>query len=214
MLPPRSSRVWHLLPPLFTFLLLLGCGATSSTASSPASQTSAAFNASAPAAPPVAPSAQLVTNPLSGDTQPVHDPSIMRQGATYYLFTTDVLGLPPGHSLPIRCSTDKVEWKACGSVFAQIPSWLQAKVPGIVGLWAPDISYFGGLYHLYYAGSTLKSQQSVIGLATNRTLDPHDPAYGWADQAAITTLQPTTTRKLSGAPTAPGVHLSTRPACP
>ncbi len=185
MLSPRSSRAWHMLLPIAFSVLLFGCGATSSTASSSASQTGAASRASAPAAPPVAPSAQLTTNPLAGDTNPVHDPSIMRQGNTYYLFTTDILGLPPGHFLPIRCSTDEVNWLACGSVFAQIPSWVQARVPGIVGLWAPDISYYNGPYHLYYAGSTLNSQQSVIGLATNRTLDPHDPAYGWVDQGEV-----------------------------
>ena len=32
--------------------------------------------------------------------------------------------------------------------------------------WAPDISYFGGLWHLYYAGSNFGSNNSVIGLAT------------------------------------------------
>ncbi len=120
----------------------------------------------------------LATYALTGDTQPVHDPSIIRQGSTYYAFTTDVLGLPASNYLPIRCSQDKVSWTACGSIFPNaMPAWVVAKVPGIVGLWAPDISYFNGLYHVYYAGSTLGSQQSVIGLVTNTTLDPTDPAY-------------------------------------
>jgi arabinan endo-1,5-alpha-L-arabinosidase len=123
---------------------------------------------------------------LTGDTQPVHDPSIIRQGSTYYAFTTDVLGLPPGNYLPIRCSQDKVNWTSCGSIFpAAMPAWVVAKVPGIIGLWAPDISYFSGLYHVYYAGSTLGSQRSVIGLATNTTLDPTDPAYRWVDQGEV-----------------------------
>jgi arabinan endo-1,5-alpha-L-arabinosidase len=128
----------------------------------------------------------LASYTLTGDTQPVHDPSIIRQGSTYYAFTTDVLGLPPGNYLPIRCSQDKINWTACGSIFpAAMPSWVVAKVPGIIGLWAPDISYFNGLYHVYYAGSTLGSQQSVIGLVTNTTLDPGDPAYQWVDRGEV-----------------------------
>lgn len=123
---------------------------------------------------------------LTGDTQPVHDPSIIRQGSTYYAFTTDVLGLPPGNYLPIRCSPDKINWTACGSIFpGAMPAWVVAKVPGIVGLWAPDVSYFDGAYHVYYAGSTLGSQQSVIGLVTNTTLDPTDPAYKWVDRGEV-----------------------------
>lgn len=122
---------------------------------------------------------------LTGDTLPLHDPSIIRQGKTYYVFTTDVIGLAAGNYLPIRCSQDEVSWAACGSVFPAMPAWVLAKVPGIVGLWAPDISYFGGLYHVYYAGSTLNSQRSVIGMATNTTLDASDPKYKWVDAGEI-----------------------------
>src|SRR5579885_3105041 len=100
---------------------------------------------------------------LTGNTSPVRDPSIMRQGSTYYLFSTDA-GTPVAGNLPIRCSTDKVNWQLCGVVFNQIPAWVQTAVPGIGGLWAPDISYFNGSYHLYYAGSTFASNTSVIGL--------------------------------------------------
>lgn len=108
----------------------------------------------------------------------------MRQGSTYYLFSTDAGGAISGH-LPIRCSADKLNWQLCGAVFNQIPAWVQAAVPGISGLWAPDISFFDGLYHLYYAGSLFATNTSVIGLATNSTLDPSDPAYQWVDQGEV-----------------------------
>ncbi|MGB6609955.1 MAG: arabinan endo-1,5-alpha-L-arabinosidase [Acidobacteriaceae bacterium] len=128
----------------------------------------------------------LATYPLAGNTQPVLDPSIIRQGSTYYAFATDVLGASTANHLPIRCSQDKINWTACGSIFpGAMPSWVVASVPGIIGLWAPDISYFSGLYHVYYAGSTLGSQRSVIGLVTNTTLDPSDPAYKWIDQGEV-----------------------------
>jgi arabinan endo-1,5-alpha-L-arabinosidase len=121
---------------------------------------------------------------LTGATTPVRDPSIMRQGSTYYLFSTDAGGAILGH-LPIRCSSDKVSWQLCGAVFTQIPAWVLAQVPGIGGLWAPDISFFNGLYHLYYAGSIFATNTSVIGLATNTTLDPTDPVYQWVDQGQV-----------------------------
>ena len=121
---------------------------------------------------------------LTGATTPVRDSSIMRQGTTYYLFSTDAGGAIPGH-LPIRCSTDKVSWQLCGAVFSQIPAWVQIQVPGIGGLWAPDISFFNGLFHLYYAGSIFATNTSAIGLATNTTLDPSDPAYQWVDQGEV-----------------------------
>jgi arabinan endo-1,5-alpha-L-arabinosidase len=120
---------------------------------------------------------------LSGAITPFRDPSIMRQGSNYYVFGTDVGAT--GGSLPINCSQDRVAWTACGFIFSEIPSWIPPQVPGIQGLWAPDISYFNGLYHIYYAGSTFGSNTSVIGLATNTTLDQTDPNYQWVDQGEV-----------------------------
>jgi arabinan endo-1,5-alpha-L-arabinosidase len=58
-------------------------------------------------------------------------------------------------------------------------------IPLANGLWAPDISYFGGTYHLYYAASTLNSQVSAIGQATNVTLDADSPAFKWVDRGEV-----------------------------
>jgi len=126
---------------------------------------------------------------LTGDTFPVHDPSIMRQGSTYYVFSTDSSN-QSGY-IPIRCSTGKIAWTACGYVFSSLPSWISTAVPGATGIWAPDISYFNGQYHLYYAVSTFGSNVSAIGLATNTTLNSSDPDYKWVDQGMI--LQSTST---------------------
>ncbi|MGA7219966.1 MAG: arabinan endo-1,5-alpha-L-arabinosidase [Candidatus Sulfotelmatobacter sp.] len=122
---------------------------------------------------------------LTGAVTPVRDPSVMRQGNTYYVFGTDADGPAVNGSLPIMCSSDSIAWSSCGYVFAAIPSWVTAQVPGVIGLWAPDISYFNGLYHVYYAGSTFASNTSVIGLATNATLDQTDPSYQWVDQGEV-----------------------------
>ena len=165
-----SRRIrWLVLPGLAAGMLLASCGGRSGYSNG---------------TPPPPGSSVLTYYHLTGATTPVRDPSVIRQGTTYYLFSTDAGGNISGH-LPIRCSTDKINWQLCGAVFTQIPSWVQTQVPGIGGLWAPDVSYFNGLYHLYYAGSTFASNTSVIGLATNTTLDPSDPAYQWVDQGLV-----------------------------
>jgi arabinan endo-1,5-alpha-L-arabinosidase len=58
-------------------------------------------------------------------------------------------------------------------------------VPQATDLWAPDISYFNGIYHVYYAASSFGSNISAIGLATNTTLDSTDANYAWVDQGPI-----------------------------
>lgn len=126
-----------------------------------------------------------------GATDPVLDPSIIRQGAVYYAFSTDVAGYAGTGNLPIHCSADKRHWTLCGSVFPQgIPSWITRKIPGVIGLWAPDISWFNGEYHLYYNGSLLHTQRTVIALATNTTLNPSDPAYQWVDRGEVMESKP------------------------
>ena len=105
-----------------------------------------------------------------------HDPVMTRQGDTYYSFCT-------GTRIPIRKSTDMHDWTYVGSALPSIPSWVTTYVPGYSGssVWAPDISYFNGKYHLYHSFSTFGSNVSAIGLATNTTLNPSDPGYAWVD---------------------------------
>jgi arabinan endo-1,5-alpha-L-arabinosidase len=115
---------------------------------------------------------------LRGDIHDVHDPSIIREGDTYYLFSTRA-------GIYIRCSKDLTSWEWCGDVFGYLPAWAVKDVPGLSGLWAPDISYFNGKYHLYYSASTFGSNRSSIGLATNQTLDTESEKYKWVDQGKV-----------------------------
>jgi len=73
----------------------------------------------------------------------------------------------------------------CGFVFDTIPAWASEAIPRAKGIWAPDISRVGDRYFLYYAVSTFGSNQSVIGLATNATLDPASPDFKWVDQRLV-----------------------------
>lgn len=119
---------------------------------------------------------------LEGDIR-THDPGLIRQDNTYYVFSTgDEHGLNQG-SIQIRASSDLARWELIGTVFETTPGWISEELGSTPpNLWAPDISYFNGKYHLYYAGSRFGSNNSVIGLATNVTLDPASPDYQWLDQ--------------------------------
>ena len=120
---------------------------------------------------------------LSGDYAITHDPSIAHEGDTYYVFaTTSNAG---EGQFPIRCSHDLHAWKLCGHVFDSIPAWIHEASPTTKDLWAPDISFFAGKYHLYYAYSAFGVNTSGIALATNDTLDPASPKYHWNDEGLV-----------------------------
>jgi len=113
-----------------------------------------------------------------GDVRRVHDPCIIAADGAYYVFCT-------GGGIASRRSKDLVHWERIGAVFRALPAWTGAEVPGVRGLWAPDISYFNGRYHLYYAVSTFGQNRSCIGLAVNATLDPANPDYKWVDLGKV-----------------------------
>ena len=109
----------------------------------------------------------------------VHDPVIIRQDGTYYIFAT-------GQGILVWSSHDMVNWTREKPVFDAPPAWAVAAVPTFKGhIWAPDISFYAGKYYLYYAVSAFGKNTSCIGLATNVTLDPHSPDFKWVDHGKI-----------------------------
>jgi arabinan endo-1,5-alpha-L-arabinosidase len=120
---------------------------------------------------------------LQGDYASTHDPSIAKDGATYYVFATGKAR--EGGQFPLRCSEDLENWRMCGHVFDAVPQWVQQRSPGTKELWAPDISFEHGEYRLYYAYSLFGVNTSGIGLATNKTLDPKSPNYKWEDHGLV-----------------------------
>jgi arabinan endo-1,5-alpha-L-arabinosidase len=119
---------------------------------------------------------------VTGSITNVHDPTMIRQGSTYYIIST-------GSVIPYRCSPDMLTWDVCGQVFTANPAWAVEAIPGVKDLWAPDIVFHKGIYYLYYSASTFGSNRSAIGLATNTTLDPASPDYRWADQGEVISSQ-------------------------
>jgi beta-xylosidase len=170
---------------------------------------------------------------LSGDLG-VHDPVMIKDGATYYVFYTggarggggrgrgrrggrgggenaaaagqagggEQAGAQPTAAQPaaeqptapaptgsinMLTSPDMKTWTRGGFAIERLPDWTR-EVPNRRNpndAWAPDISHFNGKYHLYYSISSFGSQDSAIGLATNKTLDPKSPDYKWEDGGKV-----------------------------
>lgn len=120
---------------------------------------------------------------LSGDVAGTHDPSIIKEGKTWYVFATGKA--PDGGQFAIRCSQDLEHWKQCGHVFDAVPDWIHQRSPGTRDLWAPDVSYVNHEYRIYYAYSLFGKNTSGIALITNKTLDPTSPDYKWVDKGLV-----------------------------
>lgn len=121
---------------------------------------------------------------LEGAVAWTHDPSIINDGNIYYLFAT-TMGRGSKGQLPIRCSKNLHLWKRCGFVLKRIPAWIQKESTKTQNLWAPDISYYHGEYHLYFAFSVFGKNTSGIALLTNKTLNPKSPKFHWVDHGLV-----------------------------
>ena len=166
------------------------------SAASLAAATAASFAASLTPAPPR-------SNPLDIRTssgQPVQscaDPTMIRgqtAGDTdWYMYCTsdplgdwdqDGSGNYHHHQIPTFRSSDLVHWTYAGDAFSAPPSWAESWA----GLWAPEIQYFDGKYHLYYAVTDTKQsvsgewycgEDSAIGVATSA-----NPTGPWTDKGS------------------------------
>ena len=119
--------------------------------------------------------------PLTGSLG-THDPSAIESNGTFYEFQT---------GLGAKTSTDLMSWTEASAPFAA-PAWITSADSVVTDLWAPDISYFGGAYHLYYAGSTFGTNQSCIGHATRTSLSSGSDG-SWTDQDSATICSNVTT---------------------
>ncbi|MDP9037783.1 MAG: arabinan endo-1,5-alpha-L-arabinosidase [Acidobacteriota bacterium] len=182
LVPPRFAAFASTLA-MLPALVLVGCGGAGTSGGTAGTGTGG--GGSSVAVPPQTMSGNYT---LTGNVSLVHDPAIVRQGSIYYSMSTDPgdqTGLPQVGYLPIRCSTDKINWTRCGQVFNTVPAPVLNRFPSLKVLWAPDISYFNGLYHVYYAASGFGANGSIIGVATSPTMTQTASNYGWTDQGIV-----------------------------
>jgi len=109
----------------------------------------------------------------------VHDPVMIKQKDTYYLYCT-------GRGISVFSSKDLKNWNPETAVFKEKPVWADAVAADFKNhIWAPDISFHNNTYYLYYSVSAFAKNTSAIGVTTNTTLDPKDPAYKWVDHGIV-----------------------------
>ena len=114
-----------------------------------------------------------------GSPVPAGDPTLFFAEGLYYVFSS-------GPGAPFFRSRDLVTWQPAGRVFEKLPAWADEAVPKNAGyVWAPDIVKIDGEFRVYWSTSTLGSRRSVIGWASNRTLDPRSPDYRWVDRGKV-----------------------------
>ncbi|WP_140487840.1 arabinan endo-1,5-alpha-L-arabinosidase [Flavobacterium sp. GSA192] len=109
----------------------------------------------------------------------VHDPVMIKQKDTYYLYCT-------GRGISVFSSKDLKNWNKEPAVFKEKPVWADSVAADFKNhIWAPDISFHNNTYYLYYSVSAFAKNTSAIGVTTNTTLDPKDPAYKWVDHGIV-----------------------------
>ena len=109
----------------------------------------------------------------------IHDPSMAKDDGTYYLFSS-------GPGIMFYTSRDMVHWEMGGRVFPGEPAWAKSVAPRFDGReWAPDIERHDGKFYLYYAVSAPGENNSAIGLAINKTLNPASADYQWKDEGIV-----------------------------
>jgi len=115
---------------------------------------------------------------------PIHDPVLIESEGNYYLYGT-------GGGITSWMSSDLQSWDQIDRVHASTPEWILGVLPEFRGgMWAPDIIEHEGTFYLYYAVSAFGRNRSAIGVATNTTLDPSDPAFEWVDQGMVVASAP------------------------
>jgi arabinan endo-1,5-alpha-L-arabinosidase len=131
------------------------------------------------------PAATAATSPSTTRATPgslgTHDPVMFEENGRFYLFMT-------GNRVGAKTSTDMLSWQNASAVFSANPSWISQSVPGATNLWAPDISSFGGMFHLYYSASTFGQNRSCIGHATKAALS----TGSFTDQGSVVCSNVTT----------------------
>jgi arabinan endo-1,5-alpha-L-arabinosidase len=160
-----------------------------------------AFAAAEPTAAAPADPAPTYSNPLNLElpdgvsAEQCADPDVIRSQTpgddAWYLFCTrdalvtgevDGVGEPVFYSIPSYRSTNLVDWAFQGEALPTKPAWI-----GDGDMWAPDVAFVGGSYHLYYTATNTASnpdpdpekKRSAIGVATSPSL-----AGPWTDSGA------------------------------
>ena len=124
----------------------------------------------------------------------VHDPSLIKVGDWFYMFSTDAMvgyDKPARVGIQVRKSRDLVYWEFYGFAFDGIPSdalhHLKTNGKTATSIWAPCIFKHNDEFRLYYCVSAFGTKISYLGLATSTS--PEGP---WTQRGCVVKTDNTT----------------------
>ncbi len=131
----------------------------------------------------------------------VHDPTVIKEGDTYYVYSTDAIYKPRGEkfdddtvhvgNIQIRSSKDLVNWNFEGWALDSIPPEAVEHVrnhndgEGATNMWAPYVTKVEDEFRIYYSVSAFGTNSSYIGLAT-----ASNPLGPWTDKGCVVKTTP------------------------
>ena len=133
--------------------------------------------------PPLVAGADRPADPIS------HDPTLVKQGEWFYLASTGDVATGSDY-IPMKRSKDLRTWEDLPPVFTELPAGVLAAIGATAAdaprdAWAPDLSWTGSEWRLYYSVSRFGTTNSVTALATTKSLDPASTDYRWVDRGSV-----------------------------
>lgn len=116
-----------------------------------------------------------IRNPILRGFNP--DPSIVRVGEDYYLATSTFEWFP---GVQIHHSRDLANWRLAARPLNRAAQLDMRGNPDSCGVWAPDLSFAGGRYHLIYTDVKRYGRTTVDGSSSASLRDFHN-YWVWAD---------------------------------
>ena len=130
----------------------------------------------------------LPDQPKTWGAYNVHDPSAIKVGDWYYVYSTDAVygQRDPKSGIHIRKSKDLTHFEFVGWAFDSIPDVAMQGVmkanngrkPG--NIWAPYILKYKDIFRLYYSVSVFGSDASFIGMAESKS-----PVGPWVQKGKV-----------------------------
>lgn len=120
----------------------------------------------------------LIRNPVLPGFHP--DPSILRVGSDYYIATSTFEWFP---AVRLHHSRDLVNWRPLPGALNETRLLDLSGTPDSGGVWAPDLSYADGLFHIVY--TDVNSHGGGYWDAQNYLSTAADIAGPWSDPVTL-----------------------------
>jgi len=115
---------------------------------------------------------------LTGELM-LHDPSIIQDGDTWYVFATGKVHV---NGISRLKSDDGFHWSEMPKLLSvPLPWWSQYVSNHEPNQWAPDIKHYQGRYYLLYSVSSFGVNNSLIGMLSTTNIE----SCNWRDEGLV-----------------------------